>query len=232
MPVPDSQQQENETEATAQVQDPADEGPTNATVKCAFCRGTGKDPFGSLSVLSDCQVCNGRGEIRVKGQVAPCAFCKGTGMQPSTTDRLHCLACGGTGVVPVVKDPVKCPACEGTGHQLMRTAKDKRPIRQRCLKCNGQKVVTQERAKRLAKLKREGMTECAFCKGTGAQPHTTDHLSCTACGGTGQVCAIKTPVKCADCNGTGRHTLQTGRGKRLMRQHCLTCKGQGAVPCS
>jgi len=51
-----------------------------AIIKCAFCQGKGKDPFNLLSELATCQVCNGKGEIRV---VIP-------------YDR--CLACGGSGV--------------------------------------------------------------------------------------------------------------------------------------
>ena len=112
----------------------------NGTVTCAFCRGTGKDRYGSLSALSDCQVCKGRGEIQVKGPIAPCAFCKGTGMQPNTTDRLHCLVCGGTGQVAAVNNPVQCPDCDGTGRYTVRTFRGKRYLRQYCLKCKGQRV--------------------------------------------------------------------------------------------
>ncbi len=206
--------------------------PTTGTIKCAFCRGTGKDPFGCLSALSNCQVCGGTGEIHANQPVLPCVFCNGTGVQPNTTDRLHCLACRGTGVVPVIEDPVKCPACDGTGHQMKRTAKGKRPVRQRCLVCNGQRLIARARAAVMRKTKRRGMTQCAFCKGTGIQPDNTDNLSCLACGGTGEVPAIKNPAMCQDCDGTGRHTLKTARGKRRMRQHCLTCNGQGVVASS
>ena len=203
--------------------------PMSGTVKCAFCRGTRRDPFGALSVLSNCQACGGGGEIHAKEPVVACAFCKGTGVQPNTTDRLHCLACGGTGVIPVMKNAAKCPACEGTRHQLMRTIRGKRPIRQRCLTCNGQGLISKALAEKMSQKKRHGMTQCAFCKGTGVQPDNTDNLSCLACGGTGKVAAIKNPVKCADCNSTGRHTLRTFRGTRRMRQQCLTCKGQAVV---
>ncbi len=208
---------------------PSKPEPVRSAVICAFCRGTGRDPFGALSAVSNCQVCGGRGEIQVRGPVVACAFCRGTGMPPSNTDRLHCLACKGTGVVPEIKNPVECPACEGTGHQLMRTTRGKRPIRQRCLKCNGQRLIPKERAERLSKTKKRGMAQCAFCRGTGIQPANTDNLSCLACGGTGEVPAVKNTVKCPDCDGDGRHTLRTFRGRRYMRQHCLKCKGQGVV---
>ena len=32
-------------------------------VVCAFCRGTGKDPFDIMSSLSNCCVCGGRGKV-------------------------------------------------------------------------------------------------------------------------------------------------------------------------
>lgn len=35
------------------------------TVRCAFCNGTGKDPFGLLSILATCQACRGSGEVTV-----------------------------------------------------------------------------------------------------------------------------------------------------------------------
>jgi len=35
-------------------------------IKCAFCKGTGKDPFDLLSKLSTCQVCGGKGKVEVK----------------------------------------------------------------------------------------------------------------------------------------------------------------------
>jgi len=224
--------QQKQSKRTLKVGARAKPKSMSGTVRCAFCRGTGKDPFGALSALSDCQVCGGTGKTHIKGLTVTCAFCKGTGMQPNTTDRLHCLACHGVGVVSAIKNPVKCPACGGTGHQMKRTAKGKRPIRQRCLKCNGQGVLPREWAERLARRKKQGMTQCAFCRGTSAQPYTTDQLSCTACGGTGEVAAIKNPVKCPTCDGTGWHTLRTFRGKRRMRQHCLVCKGQGVVASS
>ena len=86
-----------------------------ATAKCAFCDGTGKDPFGLLSKLSTCQVCGGRGVNRVREPITTCNFCKGTGIQRYTTSRLHCSACGGKGVVAAVEPATKCERCNGTG---------------------------------------------------------------------------------------------------------------------
>jgi len=85
------------------------------TIRCAFCRGEGKDPFGVPSELSDCQVCLGRGEVTVREPALTCVFCDGSGVQPYTSSRLTCSVCGGKGVVPV-KEPFElCADCEGSG---------------------------------------------------------------------------------------------------------------------
>ncbi len=52
-------------------------------VKRAFCLGTGKDPFGVLSILSTCGACGGKGTLSVKEPYAPCLTCEGTGIHPS-----------------------------------------------------------------------------------------------------------------------------------------------------
>lgn len=104
------------------------------SVKCAFCNGTGRDPFGILSPLSACQVCGGRGEVRISGPVVKCAFCGGSGVQPHTTDRLHCMACKGKGWITAIEPLVECPDCNGTGLYLGT-------YRQHCPRCNGQGVV-------------------------------------------------------------------------------------------
>lgn len=104
-------------------------------VKCAFCNGTGKDPFGLLSHLSDCQVCLGKGEVEILGPVVTCNFCHGSGIQPYTTSRLHCLACGGVGVVTKITPSRKCPVCKETGIY------PRRPHPVACHICHGQGVV-------------------------------------------------------------------------------------------
>jgi len=106
------------------------------SVKCAFCKGTGRDPFGALSPLSACQVCGGKGQVRVKGPVVECVFCGGSGVQPHTTDRLHCMACKGKGWVTAIEAAAECPDCNGTGLYLGT-------YRQHCPKCNGQGVVSE-----------------------------------------------------------------------------------------
>ncbi len=127
---------------------PTAEAATNAAPKrrvrkgvCAFCEGTGKDRYGCLSHLSNCQACGGTGKTGIKGPTSMCAFCRGTGIQPGTTDRLDCVVCGGKGEVRPIKSPVQCPDCDGTGRQTFRTFRGTRYVRQYCLKCKGQGIV-------------------------------------------------------------------------------------------
>jgi hypothetical protein len=47
-------------------------------IKCAFCKGTGKDPFDLLSELATCQVCEGTGKVGVVEPAIKCVFCKAT----------------------------------------------------------------------------------------------------------------------------------------------------------
>jgi len=84
-------------------------------VECAFCGGTGKDPFGLMSPLATCQVCSGSGRHLLMTPIAPCAFCKGAGVHPHT--RMTCTGCGGIGKAHIQADSVACPACQGTGNQ-------------------------------------------------------------------------------------------------------------------
>ncbi len=81
---------------------------------CAFCRGTGRDPFGLLSSLSKCQVCGGAGVRRLRQPAAPCAYCGKTGIH--SFSRLTCTTCGG-GSVEIPDGAVTCPGCEGTGRE-------------------------------------------------------------------------------------------------------------------
>ena len=99
-------------------------------ITCAFCKGTGKDPFGLLSPMATCQVCNGTGKVSVATPRATCAFCKGTGVYFDT--RVTCTVCGGKGSVTVPSGAKKCPACKGTG---------KAPDGLPCLTCKGKGVV-------------------------------------------------------------------------------------------
>lgn len=93
------------TEAAAKV----------ANVKCAFCDGTGKDPFDLLSSLSRCPVCKGRGILEVKAPTVGCAYCRGTGRGRHT--RLACSGCGGAGVITLAGATTRCPQCAGSGRE-------------------------------------------------------------------------------------------------------------------
>jgi len=104
------------------------------TVQCAFCEGSGKDPFGMLSSLSSCPACGGRGSIRIRSPYVSCAFCQGSGVHPGT--RLTCSLCGGTGVRSV-KGPTKvCPNCLGSG---VEPRPEKGGLS--CFTCNGKGVI-------------------------------------------------------------------------------------------
>ncbi len=109
-----------------------------AEVKCAFCEGTGKDPFGIMSHLSNCCVCGGKGKVRVIEPYVPCRACDQTGVQPFT--RLTCLACYGTGVITVGEPTETCPACFGTGTKRING------IYLHCLRCKGAGVISKKEA--------------------------------------------------------------------------------------
>jgi DnaJ-class molecular chaperone len=82
-------------------------------VVCAFCQGSGTDPFGILSSLTRCQVCDGLGEIEATLPFVRCGACAGSGIQPH--HRLTCSACGGRGVHTVPEHRQICPDCNGKG---------------------------------------------------------------------------------------------------------------------
>ncbi|MBT9140870.1 MAG: Chaperone protein DnaJ [Dehalococcoidia bacterium] len=108
------------------------------TIKCAFCDGMGKDPFGLLSILSTCQVCGGRGKVAVTEPFARCAFCNGSGVHPSR--RYTCIACNGKGVIPTpqIGEREVCPECGGTGQSRSHWNVP-------CLKCKGRGFIKAER---------------------------------------------------------------------------------------
>jgi DnaJ-class molecular chaperone len=94
---------------------------------CAFCNGTGRDPFGIMSWLSTCCVCKGKSIVQVQAPYARCAHCHGTGAIKTLT----CTACGGKGLVPLPVGPtVVCSECQGTGDDGSVPAMT-------CLRCRG-----------------------------------------------------------------------------------------------
>jgi DnaJ-class molecular chaperone len=109
-------------------------------VRCAFCRGTGKDPFGIMSHLSTCCVCSGRGAVAVEDSHELCAHCGGTG----AVKRLTCTVCGGRGVLPALKGPTEvCLECGGSGDDPSAPA-------MACLECRGRGRIPAEAADKKA----------------------------------------------------------------------------------
>ncbi|MEI7423554.1 MAG: hypothetical protein WCK18_15735 [Prolixibacteraceae bacterium] len=85
-------------------------------IRCAFCSGTGKDPYDLLSQISSCQVCNGTGETLVMEPTNICVFCAGTGKNPLGA-RVSCIVCGGKGLNHCDKT-TKCNKCQGSGKSI------------------------------------------------------------------------------------------------------------------
>ncbi len=116
---------------------------TEVTTACAFCGGSGKDPFGVMSQLSTCQVCGGKGSVAVEEPAVRCAFCGGSGVHRD--QRLTCTACAGRGMISIREPTETCPRCRGTGKDPPEL--DFLP----CVLCKGSAVVTvKERAKQPA----------------------------------------------------------------------------------
>ena len=107
-----------------------------AMVQCAYCQGSGKDPFGILSPLSICAVCGGEGQLEIEAPYVPCAFCGGTGIHPRS--RLACTACWGRGVIHVQEPMVTCPTCGGLGVDYRGDLRLPFP----CTTCGGAGVVS------------------------------------------------------------------------------------------
>ncbi|MCF7888873.1 MAG: hypothetical protein K9L78_02015 [Victivallales bacterium] len=106
-------------------------------IQCAFCKGSGKDPFRLMSESSDCQVCFGSGTVEIDDSAIMCVFCSGTGVYPGT--RLTCTVCFGKGMITLKPyQLLDCPSCKGSG----RTRHSGLP----CLNCGGTgKVGNEER---------------------------------------------------------------------------------------
>jgi DnaJ-class molecular chaperone len=103
--------------------------PGSVAVPCAFCKGTGKDPFELLSALSRCETCEGVGANQVFAPFVPCGECQGTGVQPHK--RLTCSICGGRGVQSIPASSKTCAECAGSGID------PRSEIHLACVPCNG-----------------------------------------------------------------------------------------------
>ena len=66
------------------------------SVRCAFCKGTGKDP-GITSYVSKCVACGGRGKGVIGEPYDTCPNCGGEGRSPGAP--VHCKSCRGRGVI-------------------------------------------------------------------------------------------------------------------------------------
>ena len=67
-------------------------------IPCAFCKGTGRDPFHVMSHLSNCPVCGGKRTVRIREPYETCKACEGTGRYFNS--KMYCWICKGKGVVP------------------------------------------------------------------------------------------------------------------------------------
>ena len=101
-------------------------------IKCAFCKGKGKDPFNLLSEFAACQVCAGRGKVKIEEPVIKCVYCKGTGVYPHN-GRVTCTVCNGKGSVTVKGPSEVCFKCKGTGQEIDSGLP--------CINCAGKGVV-------------------------------------------------------------------------------------------
>lgn len=92
--------------------------PKSEKIRCGFCKGTGKDPFGQLYPGSTCQVCKGRKEIYIQAPYKTCVYCHGSGAAFSMQNT--CTVCNGRGVVSLEtkKKGKSCSLCQGTGMEL------------------------------------------------------------------------------------------------------------------
>jgi DnaJ-class molecular chaperone len=109
-----------------------EESEEKALVRCAYCRGTGRDRFAIMSALSTCAICAGKREIWLRKPLATCAYCQGVGVSPIGA-RNPCLACRGKGVATIEEPKERCRSCGGTGiHEATGLY---------CLPCHGKGIV-------------------------------------------------------------------------------------------
>ena len=122
---------------------------------CAFCKGTGERPKGSV-----CPVCRGEGVVSVEPPTVVCAFCKGRG-EDKPRSIITCNTCKGKGVVSV-KEPIEiCQSCRGRG----------RPIGSglSCIACRGKGVVTVPGKKSDTDSDSDGETEVRVGRPSGSE---------------------------------------------------------------
>jgi len=103
---------------------------TETTYKCAFCKGKGEKPKGTL-----CPVCRGAGKVSVDPPAVMCAYCKGRGEEKPRSN-VTCTVCRGKGFVSVTEPVEGCRHCRGTGAE----PNNKLP----CLECRGKGVISKK----------------------------------------------------------------------------------------
>ncbi len=109
-----------------------EENEGRALVRCAYCKGTGRDPFGIMSSRSICTACGGKRSVWVQMPLVTCAYCHGSGASPIGAKN-PCLACRGTGVGSIEEPTESCGSCGGMGlHKATRLY---------CLPCHGKGIV-------------------------------------------------------------------------------------------
>ena len=111
-------EQGEETEQRIREEEAARKAVDWAVLKCAFCRGRGRDPYGVLSRLSNCPVCHGRRTVRVAKPYETCEACAGTGHYFNS--RMYCWTCRGKGVVTVSGAPAEQQEAKVSGSTLSR----------------------------------------------------------------------------------------------------------------
>ena len=102
---------------------------------------------------------------------------------------------------------VRCAFCHGTGRDRFGILSPPSA----CQVCLGRGVVDVP----------EPRVGCAFCKGSGVQPHT--RLTCSSCGGRGFQTVRAPKAVCPHCHGAGVDPAS----ERHMS--CSTCHGAGWV---
>ena len=107
---------------------------TETTHPCAFCKGKGEKPKGTV-----CAVCRGSGELSVDPPAVVCAYCKGRGEEKARS-AITCTVCRGKGFVSVTEPIEGCAHCRGTGAE----PNNKLP----CLKCRGKGVISKKMAQK------------------------------------------------------------------------------------
>jgi len=177
-------------------------------IKCAYCKGTGKDFY---YPSEGCRVCSKTGQVEVEEPAVTCAYCSGTGKNPLGV-RSPCPVCRGKGSNTWNSDTV-CTRCKGAGK-----SSDGYP----CTLCKGKTKSNKGLGNTSSDIVKKDIKKlsCAYCKGTGKDFYYPSE-GCRVCSKTGQVEVEEPAVVCAYCSGTGKNPLG-------VRSTCPVCRGKGS----